>query len=119
MPIRLSKRPTPGISPGRLVDVAQDCIITEEDCGTIDGIYVSALMEGGEIIEAAGQRVLGRVTLDEIADPFTGEVLVNANAPIDEALVKKIDDAGIERVRIRSVLTCKSKHGVCAMCLRT
>src|SRR5450830_1865250 len=68
----------------RLVDVAQDCIITEEDCGTIDGIYVSALMEGGEIIETAGERVLGRVVLEEIADPFTGEILVQANEAIDE-----------------------------------
>jgi DNA-directed RNA polymerase subunit beta' len=100
----------------RLVDVAQDCIISEDDCGTIDGIYVSALMEGGEIIETAGERVLGRVVLEEIRDPFTNELLVNANQEIDEALAKKIDDAGIERVNIRSVLTCKSRHGVCAMC---
>jgi len=100
----------------RLVDVAQDCIITEEDCGTIDGIYVSALMEGGEIIETAGERVLGRVVLEEIADPFTGEILVQANEAIDEALSERIDRAGIERVSIRSVLTCKSKHGACAMC---
>jgi DNA-directed RNA polymerase subunit beta' len=100
----------------RLVDVAQDCIITEDDCGTIDGIFVSALMEGGEIMETAGERILGRVILEEIRDPFTGEVLVNANQEIDEALVKKIDDAGIEKVNIRSVLTCKSRHGVCAMC---
>jgi DNA-directed RNA polymerase subunit beta' len=100
----------------RLVDVAQDCIITEDDCGTIDGIYVSALMEGGEIIETAGERILGRVVLEEIRDPFTGEVLVNANQEIDEALAKKIDDAGIEKINVRSVLTCKSRHGVCAMC---
>ena len=100
----------------RLVDVAQDCIISEDDCGTIDGIYVSALMEGGEIMETAGERVLGRVVLEEIRDPFTHEVLVNANQEIDEALAKKIDDAGIERANIRSVLTCKSRHGVCAMC---
>ena len=100
----------------RLVDVAQDCIITEEDCGTIDGIYVSALMEGGEIIETAGERVLGRVALEEIRDPFTGEVLVRANQEIGESLVEKIDRAGIEKVNIRSVLSCKSKHGVCAMC---
>ena len=101
----------------RLVDVAQDCIITEDDCGTIDGIYVSALMEGGEIIETAGERVLGRVVLEEIRDPYdNNEVLVNANQEIDEALAKKIDDAGIEKINIRSVLTCKSKHGVCAMC---
>ncbi|MGZ6229204.1 MAG: DNA-directed RNA polymerase subunit beta', partial [Syntrophales bacterium] len=100
----------------RLVDVAQDCIISENDCNTIDGIYVSALMEGGEIIEAAGERVLGRVALEEIKDPFTGEILVHANEAIDEALAEKIDKSGIERVNIRSVLTCKSKQGVCAMC---
>jgi DNA-directed RNA polymerase subunit beta' len=100
----------------RLVDVAQDAIISEHDCGTIDGIDVSALMEGGEIIETAGERVLGRVALEDIRDPFTGDVLVEANQVIDETLAKKIDDAGIEKVRIRSVITCKSKHGVCAMC---
>jgi len=100
----------------RLVDVAQDCIITEEDCGTIDGIYVSALVEGGEIIETAGERVLGRVALEDIKDPFTGEILVRANEEINEALADKIDRAGLERVLIRSVLTCKSKYGVCARC---
>jgi len=100
----------------RLVDVAQDCIITEHDCETVDGVYVSALMEGGEIIETAGERVLGRVALQEIKDPFTGEVIVKANEQIDENLAEKIDHAGIERVKIRSVLTCRSKHGVCAMC---
>ena len=100
----------------RLVDVAQDCIITEQDCETVDGIYVSALMEGGEIIEPAGERVLGRVALQEIKDPFTGEVIVQANEAIDEALAEKIDRSGIERVNIRSVLSCRAKHGVCAMC---
>jgi DNA-directed RNA polymerase subunit beta' len=100
----------------RLVDVAQDCIITEQDCETVDGLYVSALMEGGEIIETAGERVLGRVALQEIRDPFTDEVIVKANEAIDETLAEKIDRAGIERVNIRSVLTCRAKHGVCAMC---
>jgi len=100
----------------RLVDVAQDCIITEQDCETVDGLYVSALMEGGEIIETAGERVLGRVALREIKDPFTDEVIVKANEAIDEALAEKIDRAGIERINIRSVLTCRAKHGVCAMC---
>ncbi|MCX7981551.1 MAG: DNA-directed RNA polymerase subunit beta' [Syntrophales bacterium] len=100
----------------RLVDVAQDCIVTELDCGTIDGIYVSALMEGGEIIETAGERVLGRVALEDIKDPYTGEIIVHANQEIDETLAEKIDKAGIEKVAIRSVLTCKSKFGVCAMC---
>src|SRR5664280_1773390 len=100
----------------RLVDVAQDCIITEQDCETVDGIYVSALMEGGEMIETSGERVLGRVALQEIKDPFTGEIIVKANEAIDEALAEKIDRSGIERVNIRSVLTCRAKHGVCAMC---
>ena len=100
----------------RLVDVAQDCIITKQDCETVDGIYVSALMEGGEMIETAGERVLGRVALQEIKDPFTGEIIVKANEAIDEALAEKIDRSGIERVNIRSVLTCRAKHGVCAMC---
>ncbi|PKN37634.1 MAG: DNA-directed RNA polymerase subunit beta' [Deltaproteobacteria bacterium HGW-Deltaproteobacteria-2] len=100
----------------RLVDVAQDCIITEHDCETVDGVYVSALMEGGEIIETAGERVLGRVALQEIKDPFTGEVIVKANEEIDETLAEKVDNAGIEKINIRSVLTCRSKHGVCAMC---
>ena len=100
----------------RLVDVAQDCSITEDDCRTLDGIFVQALVEGGEIIEPAGERVLGRVALEDIVDPFTGEVLVKANEAIDEALAKKIDDAGIERVQIRSGLTCKSRFGVCAKC---
>jgi DNA-directed RNA polymerase subunit beta' len=100
----------------RLVDVAQDCIITEQDCGTVDGLYVSALMEGGEMIETVGERVLGRVALQAIKDPFTDEVIVEANDPIDEALAEKIDCAGIERINIRSVLTCRAKHGVCAMC---
>ncbi|MBN1363308.1 MAG: DNA-directed RNA polymerase subunit beta' [Syntrophaceae bacterium] len=100
----------------RLVDVAQDCIITEHDCETVDGVHVSALMEGGEIIETAGQRVLGRVALQEIKDPYSSEVIVKANQEIDENLAEKIDNAGIEKVNIRSVLTCRSKHGICAMC---
>jgi DNA-directed RNA polymerase subunit beta' len=100
----------------RLVDVAQDCIINEDDCATLDGIDVFALMEGGEIIETSGERVLGRVVLEEIKDPFTGEILVAANQEIDESLADEIDRVGIEKVRIRSVLTCKSRHGVCARC---
>ncbi len=100
----------------RLVDVAQDAIITEVDCGTLDGLLVSALTEGGEIIEHIGDRILGRVALEDILDPVTGEVLVAANTEIDEMLVKKIEDAGLEKVKIRSVLTCQSKRGICAKC---
>ena len=100
----------------RLVDVAQDAIITEDDCGTLDGLVVSSLTEGGEIIEHIGDRILGRVALDDILDPITGEVLVEANQEIDESLVKKIEDAGLEKVKIRSVLTCQSRRGICAKC---
>jgi DNA-directed RNA polymerase subunit beta' len=100
----------------RLVDVAQDAIITEVDCGTLDGLLVSALTEGGEIIEHIGDRILGRVALDDILDPVTGEVLVPDNIEIDESLVKKIEDAGLEKVKIRSVLTCQSRRGICAKC---
>jgi len=100
----------------RLVDVAQDTVITLEDCGTVDGIWVTALMEGGEIIERVGTRVLGRVALQDIYDPITGELLVAANEEIDEEKVEKIEDAGLERVRIRSVLTCEAKRGVCKKC---
>ncbi len=100
----------------RLVDVAQDAIITEQDCGTFDGILVSSLTEGGEVIEHLGDRILGRTALEDVLDPLTGDVLVEANQAIDETLVEKIEAAGIERLRIRSVLTCQSRRGICATC---
>ena len=100
----------------RLVDVAQDVVITEHDCGTMDGIEVTSLIEGGEIIESMKERILGRVALEDIRDPFTEEVIVKGNEEIDETLSERIEDAGIEKVKIRSVLTCKSRRGVCALC---
>jgi DNA-directed RNA polymerase subunit beta' len=100
----------------RLVDVSQDVIVTEPDCATLDGLYVSALVEGGEVIERMGDRILGRVALEEVIDPITNDVLVAANTEITEELMKKIEDAGIDRVRIRSVLTCQAKKGICGMC---
>src|SRR5881296_1051455 len=100
----------------RLVDVAQDSIITEEDCGTLDGIEMTPLVEGGEVIEGLGDRVLGRVALEDIRDPFTSGVIVQANDEIDEAKVAAIEEAGLERVKIRSVLTCQSRQGVCMQC---
>ncbi len=100
----------------RLVDVAQDSIITEDDCGTLDGIEMTPLVEGGEVIEGLGDRVLGRVALEEIRDPYNNEVLVRANEMIDEDRVARIEDAGLERVKIRSVLTCQSRQGVCVKC---
>lgn len=100
----------------RLVDVSQDMIIHEEDCGTIDGIIVEALREAGEVIQPIGERVLGRVALADIKDPYSDEVLVQANTEIDESAVERLEEAGIERVSIRSVLTCQSVRGVCARC---
>jgi DNA-directed RNA polymerase subunit beta' len=100
----------------RLVDVAQDAVITEDDCGTIDGINVTPLVEGGEIIERVGDRVLGRVALEDIIDPHTGDVLVESNEEIDEEAALRIEDAGLEKVQIRSVLTCQTRRGVCAKC---
>ena len=100
----------------RLVDVAQDSIVSEQDCGTIDGIEMTPLVEGGEIIEGLGERVLGRVALDDIRDPFTQEVVVRANEEIDEDRVVRIEEAGIERVWIRSALTCTTRRGICAWC---
>jgi DNA-directed RNA polymerase subunit beta' len=100
----------------RLVDVAQDSVIAEYDCGTLDGIEMVALVEGGEIIERLGDRILGRSALEDVVDPITEQVLVQANEEIDEAKVQLIEDAGIDRVKIRSVLTCQTRRGVCAKC---
>lgn len=100
----------------RLVDVAQDVIVTEEDCGSIDGITITSLIEGGEIIQPLEERIIGRYAVDNIEDPVTKEVIVRKNEEINEELAKKIIDAGIDRVKIRSVLTCQTKYGVCAKC---
>ena len=100
----------------RLVDVVQDCTVTEDDCGTLDGLVMVPLVEGGEIIEPLGDRILGRVALQDIQDPMTGEVLVNAGEELDEEKVTRIEEAGIEKVMIRSVFTCQNRHGVCAKC---
>ncbi len=100
----------------RLADVAQDCRISEADCGTMLGVEVEPLMEGGEIIQRLGERVLGRVTQEDILDPFTDKVLVRTGAMLDEDAVQRIEDAGITKVRIRSALTCKARRGVCAAC---
>ena len=99
----------------RLVDVAQDVIISEYDCGTVDGIYVRGIIESGEIIEPLRDRIVGRVSLEKIKD-YEGNVIVDINQEITEDLAGAIQAAGIERVKIRSVLTCESKRGVCVMC---
>jgi DNA-directed RNA polymerase subunit beta' len=101
----------------RLVDVAQDVIIHEIDCGTMDGLEARPIVDsGGEIIERLGDRIIGRVALEAIVDPSTGEEIVPAAGEIDETLAEKVEDAGLERVKIRSVLTCASRRGVCAKC---
>ncbi|MDX2031869.1 MAG: DNA-directed RNA polymerase subunit beta' [Blastocatellia bacterium] len=101
----------------RLVDVAQDVIISEPDCGTIKGIWAEPITEGSDIIEGLRERIIGRVSLEDVKDPITGQVLVQANEEITEDIATEIQNAGgIERVRIRSVLTCESRRGVCIKC---
>ena len=100
----------------RLVDVAQDATIIEKDCETLDGILMEALLEGGEVIQRVGDRILGRVALEDVVDPFNGEILVEANEEITEEKVNLIEQAGVDRVMIRSVLTCQARRGVCSSC---
>lgn len=100
----------------RLVDVSQDVIVYEEDCHTIKGIEMTALMEGSEIIEPLGERVYGRYTLEDVYDPITDELLIKANTLIDSEIVNIIEKAGIDRIKVRSVLTCELEHGICKYC---
>lgn len=100
----------------RLVDVSQDVIITEDDCGTLRGIRISALKDNEDIVESLEDRIVGRVSLHDVYDPLTDELLVEANQMIDDAIAKKISETSIEDVEIRSVLTCESPRGVCAKC---
>ena len=100
----------------RLVDISQDVIISEVDCGTTDGIVVSALVEGGEVIQPIEDRILGRLAAEDIRDPVTGEIIVKTNEEIDEDRAKGVVESGVDRVKIRSVLTCQSRRGVCIKC---
>jgi len=100
----------------RLVDVAQDVIIADEDCGTLRGIATSALKDNEDIVEPLFDRILGRTSLHDVYEPQTDALLVSAGQAIDEDTAKKIEDAGIETIEIRSVLTCESKRGVCVKC---
>jgi DNA-directed RNA polymerase subunit beta' len=100
----------------RLVDVAQDCTIIEEDCGTKEGLTVKAVVDGAEVMETLADRILGRCAAENVSDPLTGKIVVRAGELIDEAMVEAIDRAGIEAVKIRSVLTCQTKVGVCGRC---
>ncbi|SHL42589.1 DNA-directed RNA polymerase subunit beta' [Desulfatibacillum alkenivorans DSM 16219] len=104
----------------RLVDVSQDCVISEIDCGTMGGVEVEPLMEGGEVIQRLGDRILGRTATEDIMDPNpepdADPLIVAAGDEIDEAAVERIENSGIAKVRIRSALTCKSAYGICATC---
>ena len=100
----------------RLVDVAHDVIITEEDCGTLRGLVCTEIKNNDEVVASLGERILGRVSVHDIVDPLTGEVIVAAGQEINDAAADRIDASPIESVEIRSVLTCESKKGVCAKC---
>jgi len=100
----------------RLVDVSQDVVINEGDCGTLRGIVVTALKDNEDIVEPLSERILGRVTVHDIFDPITEELIVSANTEIDEEIARKISETSIEEVEIRSVLSCETKKGVCARC---
>ncbi len=100
----------------RLVDVAQDCIIVEDDCGTEGSINLAPVVQGGEVIEELSQRILGRTTAEDVLHPVSGEVLVKRDVLLDEELVKVLDEAVVESLQVRSVLTCESSGGVCSKC---
>ena len=100
----------------RLVDVAHDVIITEEDCGTLRGLECRALKNGDEVISSLSERILGRVSVHDVVDPHTNEVIVVAGEEIREDEAERIEKCGVEMVEIRSVLTCESKKGVCRKC---
>ena len=100
----------------RLVDVAQNAVITEEDCGTIEGLTVSALKEGLETVESLSERIKGRTTAEDVIDPVTDKIIVEVNSEITNKMAKTIQDHGINEVKIRSVLTCETEKGICAKC---
>ncbi|MBF0253929.1 MAG: DNA-directed RNA polymerase subunit beta' [Candidatus Omnitrophica bacterium] len=100
----------------RLVDVAQDVIVTEEDCGTMNGIYAEAIVEGDEIVVSLAERIRGRVALTNVVNHITDEMIVEAGHEISEEAAQKIEEAGFEKIRVRSVLTCETEHGICSKC---
>ena len=99
-----------------MVDVSQDVIITEDDCGTLRGINVSALKKNEEVVEKLGDRIVGRTSLQDVYDPITGELLVKSGKLINELIADKIENSSVETVEVRSALTCESKRGICAKC---
>jgi len=100
----------------KLVDVSQEVIVDEEDCGTLKGVNVSAIVENGELIEPFVDRIVGRISLERVLHPDTDEVIIDTNEEITEEIAQKFQEQGIEKVRIRSLLSCESKRGVCKLC---
>jgi DNA-directed RNA polymerase subunit beta' len=100
----------------RLVDVAQDLVVTEIDCGTVNGLSITPIVEGGDVVEGLGERVLGRVVSEDVVVASSGEVLVKAGMLIDEKLVKLLEKMGVDEVMVRSPITCETRYGVCAQC---
>src|SRR4029077_19400600 len=100
----------------RLVDVAQDCIITTEDCGTTAGIKVRAIIDAGQVVASLGSRILGRTTAEDVKDPATHKVIVSAGTLMEEKEVEAITTANVQELRIRSVLTCETTNGTCGKC---
>ncbi|HRU29908.1 MAG TPA: DNA-directed RNA polymerase subunit beta', partial [Treponema sp.] len=100
----------------RLVDIAQDVVVNEDDCGTINGLEQSAIKDGEDILESLKDRIIGRYTLERVKHPITGEIIVDVNEEITEEIADAIEEAGVEKVRVRTVLTCEAKHGVCRKC---
>jgi hypothetical protein len=100
----------------RLVDVAQDLVVTEVDCGTSNGIAMMPIVEGGDVVEGLGERVLGRVVASEIFRPGTDEVLVDAGTLLDEKGVRTLEQAGVDQISVRSPITCATRYGVCSQC---
>jgi DNA-directed RNA polymerase subunit beta' len=100
----------------RLVDVAQDLVVTERDCGTSEGLVMTPIIQGGDVVEALPDRVLGRVVAMDVVHPTTGELIVRAGTLLDERRVQELDERGIDEVRVRSPITCETRYGVCAAC---
>src|SRR5690554_3747415 len=100
----------------RLVDVTQDLVVTENDCGTREGFVMKALIEGGEVVEPLHERILGRVTAEDLVNPDTQETVIEAGTLLDEDLVEEIDNLGIDEVKVRTALTCVTRYGICAKC---
>ena len=100
----------------RLVDVAQDVVVTEVDCGTDEGLVMTSVIDGGDIIESLSERVLGRIVAKDVVDPSTGEILLEAGTMMDEVLTAQVDEMGIEEIIVRSPITCQTRHGICSTC---